>query len=87
MSLDIKIRNAIETAVQKSGQPATVANRIIAWFEAINDGNEDINDRPHVDRRLESLYDVTEVDLPDPLDDNLSAIFGISPSEKRSSLA
>ena len=69
MSLDSKIKNAIEMAVQKSGQPSTVANRLIAWFEAINDGNEDINDRAHVDRRLEFLYDGTEVEFSDPLDE------------------
>ena len=69
MSLDIKIRSAIEEAVEESGQPFTVANRLIAWFEAINEGNEDISDRDQATRRSESLYDCTEVSLQDPLDD------------------
>ena len=61
MSLDNKIKNAIELSVQEAGQPATLASRLIAWFEAINDGNEDVNDAAQVQRHLESLYDGTDL--------------------------
>ena len=68
MSLDVKVKNAIESAVQDANQPTSVANRLIAWFEAINDGNEDLNDMAQVNQRLEILYDGTEVKVSDPVD-------------------
>ena len=61
MSLDIEITEAIEAAVEEAGQPATVAKRLIAWLEAINSGNEDLNDREQAERHLDVLYDGTVV--------------------------
>ena len=61
MSLDPKIKYAIEFAVQEAGQRTTLASRLTAWFEAINNGNEDVNDAAQVKRHLESLYDGTDV--------------------------
>lgn len=69
MSIDVKIKNAIEVSVEKSGQPPTVANRLVAWFEAVNDSNEDINDLPQVERRLEGLYMGTVPKSSGPFDD------------------
>lgn len=68
MSLDIKVKNAIENSVQEADQPTSVAKRLIAWFEAINDGNENLSDLAQVNQRLEILYDGTEVNVSGPLD-------------------
>lgn len=57
MSLDTKIIDAIEKAVVNEGQPKTVATRIIAWLEAVNTGNEDINDLSQSGRRLDVLFE------------------------------
>lgn len=59
MSLDIKITEAIEAAVEKEGQPAAVAKRLIAWLEAVNSGNEDITDTAQSDRHLDVLFEGT----------------------------
>ena len=57
MSLDIKITDAIKRAVENEGQPKSVAKRIIAWLEAINTGNEDINDLSQSGRHLDVLFE------------------------------
>ena len=62
MSLDIKIREAIEAAVAEEGQPDVVAKRLIAWLEEINSGNEDLSDGEQTERHLDVLYDGTVVD-------------------------
>jgi len=59
MSLDIKITEAIEAAVEQEGQPAAVAKRLIAWLEAVNSGNEDIADTAQSDRHLDVLFEGT----------------------------
>ena len=70
MSIDVKIKNAIEVSVEKSDQPPTIANKLVAWFEAVNDSNEDINDLPQVQRRLEDLYKGTVPKSSGPSDDS-----------------
>lgn len=59
MSVDKKITEAIEKAVEQHGQPYSLATKIIAWLEALSAGNEDLNDKQSADRRLELLYDAT----------------------------
>lgn len=62
MSLDVRITEAIEEAVEEAGQPASLARRLIAWFEAIASGNEDINDSAVTGRHLDVLFQGTEVE-------------------------
>jgi len=57
MAVDPKIVDAIEQAVQEAGQSTALACRLIAWFDAIASGNEDINDRQSSYRHLELLYE------------------------------
>ncbi len=57
MTLDTRIIQAIEEAVKEAGQPETLARRLLAWFEAVTSGNEDINDQAATVRHLEVLFD------------------------------
>lgn len=60
--LDPKIRQAIESATRSARQSTGLAQRLIAWFEAVTSGNEDITDRDAAERRLEVLYAETSVE-------------------------
>ena len=62
MAIDPKIKEAIEEAVTESGQSKKLARRLVAWFNAIASGNEDINDTQSANRHLERLYEETKTD-------------------------
>ena len=62
MTLDPRITQAINEAVQEAGQPDSLAYRLIAWFEAVTSGNEDINDDATATRHLEVLFKATVVE-------------------------
>ncbi|WP_018099623.1 CxC ATPase DNA modification system associated small protein [Sinorhizobium meliloti] len=61
MAIDARIIRAINEAVEEAGQPETLARRLIAWFEAVTSGNEDINDQSTTARHLEVLFEGTVV--------------------------
>lgn len=61
MALDARITQAIEEAVAEAGQSESLARRLIAWFEAITSGNEDINDTSQAARHLDVLFKGTQV--------------------------
>ena len=65
MAVDARITQAINEAVKEAGQPDTLARRLIAWFEAVTSGNEDINDQATADRHLELLFEGTVVEDAD----------------------
>ena len=56
MTVDPKIIEAIKEAAQEEGQSDALACLLIAWFDAIASGNEEINDRQSANRHLELLY-------------------------------
>ena len=62
MIVDPKIKASIEEAVREESQSEALARRLVAWFEAIASGNEDINDKQASNRHLELLYN--EAELP-----------------------
>lgn len=64
MTSDPKIREAIEVAVAKEGQPRSLAPLLIAWFDAVASGNEALG-TPEDHRHLELLYAKTECEAPD----------------------
>lgn len=66
MALDLKISEAIEQVVTESGQSSALARRLAAWLEAVNSGNEEINDSAAADRHLEILYEETSVEPENP---------------------
>ncbi len=57
MSVDPKVKEAIETAVSEAGQPDGLARKLTRWFEAIASGNEDMSDTQSANRHLELLYE------------------------------
>ena len=65
MTIDARITQAITEAVKEAGQPDTLARRLIAWFEAVTSGNEDINDQATAVRHLEVLFEGTVVENAD----------------------
>lgn len=42
--LNQEIKQAIEEAVQEEGQSSSLAAKILAWMEALTEGNEDVAD-------------------------------------------
>ena len=56
MAIDPRIREAIEIAVEESGQDASLSRKLVAWFEELSSGNERIDD---AERHLKILYDST----------------------------
>lgn len=61
MALDPRITHAITEAVEEAGQPETLGHRLIAWFEAITTGNEDIHDSETSARHLDLLFSSTVI--------------------------
>jgi hypothetical protein len=81
MTIDPKIREAIEAAVKEAGQSQGLARRLARWFEAVASGSENINDRQSAARHLELLYEETEVS-EGALDINLDELLaGLDESE------
>lgn len=70
MALDPRITHAIAEAVEEAGQPETLAHRLIAWFEAITTGNEDIHDSETSARHLDLLFSSTVIGETDEEGDN-----------------
>ena len=61
MTVDPKIKEAIETAVLDAGQDSSIAPKLIQWFEAIASGSEHITDQQSAYRHLELLYEATKL--------------------------
>lgn len=68
--IDTRIKSAIERAVAESGQPATLATKIVAWFEGLSSGNESLEDRESLQRRIVLLYEGVRLDDDDNEDDD-----------------
>lgn len=60
MGLDRKVGDSIRQAVRDAKQSDEVANKIIAWLEALTGGNENLADRDATIKRLELLYSTTK---------------------------
>lgn len=70
MTLDTRIIKAIEEAVKEAGQPETLARRLLAWFDAVTSGNEDINDQAAAARHLEVLFEGTVLQVDNDKDED-----------------
>ena len=53
MSVDPKIKEAIELAVEEADQSPALSRKLFKWFEAIASGNEAINNKQSAYRHLE----------------------------------
>ncbi len=61
MALDKKIAAAVRSAVTKEEQPQAVADRLIAWLEALSDGNESLGNIDTTNRFLSDLFESIEL--------------------------
>lgn len=61
MTLDNSIKEAIDNAVEEHGQPQRLAEKLISWFSELANGNESIDDKEAVFRRLEILFSAVEL--------------------------
>lgn len=59
MPLDQRISASILEATESAGQDRSLGKKIIAWFEALNSGNESMQDRESVARHMELFYALT----------------------------
>ena len=63
MAVDDTIQQAIRAAVFQNRQGKAVADKLIKWFDEIQSGNERIDDRDAVYRRLDTLCAAVAVEL------------------------
>lgn len=62
MALDKALENALKQAVKEEGQPDTVAARLIAWTEALADGENSVEDQDRFYSRLMAAVVVGKAD-------------------------
>lgn len=79
--MDLKITEAIDTAVGEAGQPEGIARKLTRWFEAVASGNEDLNDTQATDRHLRLLYEETQ---PPSLDEVIEELIAESTAQEES---
>ena len=61
------IEDAVKDAVKEHGQDEELALRLIAWFNAVTKGNEQITGSDAATRRLEVLFECTVVEDTDAI--------------------
>jgi len=67
MSVDPAIQAAILKSAKEHGQEVALADKLIRWFDEVISGNEDIDDKDAVYKRLDILF--TTVELAEPKED------------------
>ena len=63
MAIDPRIDEALVSAAEEAGQGEALSRKLIAWFEALSSGNEQIDGS---EMFLRLLYDSTTVAEEDP---------------------
>jgi len=66
MSIDQRIKDAISESVGDHNQSENLTTKIIAWLEALADGNETLEDKEKVAKHLELIYRKTKVNISEP---------------------
>lgn len=62
MSLDPKVKEAINSAVSEYEQPAKVAKRLISWMTELSNGNTTLDSADDVGRPLEEVLEAIEIE-------------------------
>ena len=57
MPIRQEIKAAVHSATEKAEQAQVVAEKIIAWLEALSSGNEKLDDVESVKRHLDLLFE------------------------------
>ena len=65
MAIDKTIKEAIENATKKAGQPGALSKKVLAWLQLVASGSEDLHDRETAQRHLEVLFDAVQVTTKD----------------------
>lgn len=60
MTLDPKIREAVESAAATEGQTPAFAKKIVAWLEELTSGNDRLDDNDSVRRHLDLIYEAVK---------------------------
>ncbi len=60
MPIDPRMREAILDATSHAGQPRGLADKLIAWFEALSSGNETLTTKDAVTTRVHLLYSLAQ---------------------------
>jgi len=60
MDLPREIQTAIHKAVDDERQCPAVASKLLAWFDALSNGNESLTDPESVKRHLDLLFETVE---------------------------
>lgn len=66
MAIDTKLADAIRAAAVDLGQPAELAERVVAWMNSLASGNETLDDPDSVSRHLELLFESARIDGDEP---------------------
>ena len=61
MQLNDTIIDQIKKVCEEEGQPSDIAERLIAWMEALVKGNVNL-DYPNARRKLEEIYEKVQVE-------------------------
>jgi len=56
MNLDPRVEAAVKEAVHEAGETPALAEKIIAWLDALAAGNAQLSDRDTTSRHLELLF-------------------------------
>ena len=70
MSIDAKVQTAVTKVVKDYQQSDELTACLIAWFEAVSSGSEDINDTETTGRRIEILLETVNWSVDDLREDN-----------------
>jgi hypothetical protein len=65
MALDRALEDALRRAVKEEGQPDAVAARLIAWTEALADGEDSVEDQDRFYGRLMAAIALGKIDDED----------------------
>jgi hypothetical protein len=63
--MDEKLKSAITEAVRERKQDDIVADELIAWIDAVTSGNESLEDKQSLSRRLGLLFEAVKVEESD----------------------
>ena len=65
MKIDAEIRNALAIVVEEEGQSEGVTKKLIAWLEAIAEGNENADDMGAAEAHIKLIFDELSVTIDD----------------------
>lgn len=66
MSIDPRIQEAIRDSVRAHNQPENLTTKIIAWLNALVDGNENLEQKEKVAQHVDLIYEETKVNIFEP---------------------